>query len=255
MKEQTILVHGILVHYTMAGQGPPLLILHGWGSSSHSWIAVQNFLAQQGYQTVCPDLPGFGKTLPPNDVWGVKEYADFLQHFCEELDLSQFVLAGHSFGGQVAVQYAVSWPEKIKKLILVAPAAIRRNKGLISVLVHYAAKAVRVMLYGIPFKAFRDKARTFLYLAIGRRDYIEALGVMKDVFQKVIHEDMSSLLPAIQAPTLLVWGDKDALVPLEHGYYMKQQIPNTRLEILANVHHAPNLEVPAKLTAVITTFL
>ena len=91
MREETIEIHGTRVNYKTAGDPPPpeasdgrrgaILILHGWGSSSDSWIEVQKNLVQYGYNVVVPDLPGFGKTTPPAEVWGVEDYANFVFSF------------------------------------------------------------------------------------------------------------------------------------------------------------------------------
>ena len=130
MLEKTVLVDGFQVHYKQMGEGRPLLILHGWGSSSDSWVRVQEMLAAKGYQVIVPDLPGFGKTQAPHTVWGVEEYAEFMNRFTEELGLEKFILAGHSFGGQTAIQFAVDHPGKLEKLVLIAAAGVRRTPGV-----------------------------------------------------------------------------------------------------------------------------
>ena len=192
MKEKTLRIQNREVHYKIAGEGPAIFILHGWGRGSDSWAEVQEKLAEAGYKVIVPDLPGFGKTSPPETIWGVKEYADFAMEFIKKLGADTFFLLGHSFGGQVAVKFAASYPEKLEKLILCAPAAIRKEPGLKEVFITYVAKMGNFVLFFIPIEGLRQFARNVFARIIGRSDYLQAPGIMRKVMQKVIREDLST---------------------------------------------------------------
>ena len=174
MIEKKVSVNGREVNYKIAGQGQTILILHGWGSSSDSWLKVQNALVRQGMQVYSIDLPGFGKTHPPEIVWGVKEYADFIKSFVDTVKLFNFILLGHSFGGQVASMYALLYPQTIKKLVLCSAAAIRRSRRRRDVLIQFFAKFIGIWLYLVPFDDLRSNIKSFLYMRMKRGDYLRA---------------------------------------------------------------------------------
>src|SRR3989338_2017308 len=105
----------------------PIIILHGWGSSSKRWERVRESLERKGCKVFVPDLPGFGENPPPLNPWSVEDYVEWVKDFSEKNNLTDFVLVGHSFGGGVAAIFAAKYPQKIEKLVLVAAAIIRRK--------------------------------------------------------------------------------------------------------------------------------
>src|SRR3989344_5496517 len=254
-QEQTIKLKDISVNYKIAGQGPVILILHGWGSSSDSWFGVQEILVGKGFCVIVPDLPGFGKTQAPATVWGVGEYAEFIHEFARKLGLEKFVLIGHSFGGQAAIQFAVEHPEKTEKLVLVAAAGVRRTPGVFKKLVAAAAKLVSFLLYLVPSQDLRNNIKHAIYMAIRRRDYVRTQGIMRDVFKLVITQDLTAKFSKISVPTLIIWGDKDELTPVQDAYLMHELIRNSKLEIIGGGKHALNFQMPDKLSEVIWSWL
>jgi len=254
MREETIEIHGTRVNYKIAGEGRPLLILHGWGSSSDSWVEVQKNLVQVGYKVIVPDLPGFGKTEPPIEVWGTIEYAEFVSQFAEKIGMQRFVLLGHSFGGQVAIQFAVQYTQKLEKLILVTAAAVRRQTGLRGKILKYMAKIVAVLIYIFP-PNLKNNIRNFGYKILRRRDYIKTYGVMRDIFKKVIHEDLSPHFSKVRIPTLIIWAEKDKMTPLEDAYIIKEAISNSSLEIIPGKGHNLHSEAPKELSEIVHMYI
>src|SRR3989338_1106274 len=237
-----------IIFYKEAGQGVGFVILHGWGSSSDRWEKIGDLLAEQGYHVIIPDLPGFGKTAAPESVWGVQEYAEFVRKFVEQIGLQRFVLAGHSFGGQIAVQFAHLFPEKTEKLVLMGAAAVRRKlswkrKGIV-----VCAKIIGVCLYVIPSEKLRLKVKQRLSLAIGRKDYARAHGRMRDIFRKVTQEDLRDILAKVKTPTTLIWGAKDQATPLADGKLMAEIMPQAVLRVIPEGTHALNLQMPECLS-------
>ena len=92
MEEKQILVNNLKVNYKIAGEGPAILVLHGWGGSSGSWNRLQEILAQKGYQVVIPDFPGFGKSVTPREPWSLQNYTEFITNFIQQLKLENFYL-------------------------------------------------------------------------------------------------------------------------------------------------------------------
>ena len=252
MEEQTITIDGLVVNYKTAGNGQPLLILHGWGGSSDSFLEIQSSIAEMGYCVVSIDMPGFGKSSPPPFAWGINEYADLVLAFVEKLQLKRFVLLGHSFGGQTAIKFASQHPDKIDRLILIAPSAMRKKPGLIKQIIVHMTKAAGFV---IPFEGLRYNLKRVLYKILDKRDYLKAQGIMKDVFQKIILDDMSSLISSIQAKTLLIWGDKDDHVSLSDGNSMAENMPNAELHVISGAKHSPHLTHFEQVQDIIKKFL
>src|SRR3989338_6126457 len=119
-------VKGQNVHYREWGNGNiTLFLLHGWPADSSDYSRLGQLLAQSGYRVIVPDFPGWGKTPPPVSPWTVSDFRDWFHQFHEELQVKKFVLFGHSFGGRVAIKYAIKYPYEVQALILCATAGIR----------------------------------------------------------------------------------------------------------------------------------
>ena len=132
MTEQKVLVKNLEINYKVfeeAGfvRNNVLLIVHGWGSSSDRWSKIGQEIAENGFRVIIPDMPGFGKSETPKTPWDFNSYVGFVEEFTKTLNLENFYLLGHSFGGAVAVKIAIDVPQKINKLFLVACSCIRKR--------------------------------------------------------------------------------------------------------------------------------
>lgn len=231
----------------------PILILHGWGwpISSPQWAKVRGLLEAAGYAVFLPDLPGFGQTSPPKEPWTIDDYVEWVKNFCEQNNLSQVFLLGHSFGGSIATKFTIKYPERVRKLLLVDSAAIRRKR-----LKKEIQKMVAHFLNRFSFLPFYNVVRKVAYRTLFRNsDYLLTEGVMKETYLKVLGEDMSDIFSKISVPTLLVWGEKDGITPLAHAYFMQEKIPGAQLYIIPNVRHNPHREAPETLVKKILEFI
>ncbi|PIP25191.1 MAG: hypothetical protein COX34_00095, partial [Candidatus Nealsonbacteria bacterium CG23_combo_of_CG06-09_8_20_14_all_36_12] len=157
-----------------------ILILHGWGwpVSVHQWIRVKELLEKEKFKVIVPDLPGFGENPPPSQPWTISDYAEWVKDFCEKNEISQFFLLGHSFGGSVAAKFSVKYPEKVRKLILVDSAGIRRKR-----LKKELLKATAHIINIFSFLPGYNLVRKIAYKTIFRRsDYLLSVGIMKDTY-------------------------------------------------------------------------
>lgn len=236
-----------------------ILILHGWGSSSKNWSSVKKFLEEGGLKVYNPDLPGFGKSPAPKKPWAVDDYVSWVESYCKKTKLTKFFLMGHSFGGGIAVRFASLHPDKVERLILVDPAIVR-----VRTLKYYlgvtAAKAGNIVL-SVPFFSWlKPLLRRVMYKLLGTRDYQKldlesTASSMKETFKKVVEEDLSKYLPAVEARTLVVWGEDDNITPIRQGYFINAKLPNSRMEIIKEARHGINLEFPDVLSEKVLKFL
>ncbi len=243
-----MIIKGLKINYKTLGEGRPLLILHGWGSRSDNWQKVGELLANNGVKVIIPDLPGFGQSDKPQTSWNLDEYCDFVEEFVKNLGLERFSLSGHSFGGALAVKCGLKFPEKIDKLFLVGAACFRR-KAFRKKLFYIIAKIFKVFSF-LPFYSSIRKA--FYKFIVRKSDYSYADGIMKDVYLKIIKQDLLDVLSRIQISTIIIWGEKDKIKKIKEARLIKEKIQNSKLEIISDVGHSPHLETPGKLAEIIS---
>lgn len=247
-------IGGLKVYYTVRGQGPAVFLLHGWGGSSKSLEELQRELAEFGFKVYALDLPGFGQTPPPSRAWSVGDYAQLVRAFVEEQDEREFFLFGHSFGGRVAVKLASFKPVGLKKLVLCGAPVIREKT--VKRFVFIAAAKILGLVFGLPVLSLgRGTVRYLAYKLAGERDYYQAKGLMRDIFKNTVGENLRPCLKEIAVPTLILWGGKDRLVPLENARVLEGEIAGARLEVLENAGHGLPLREPGKAAKIIALFL
>ncbi|MFH1657250.1 MAG: alpha/beta hydrolase [bacterium] len=251
-KGEKALIRGVETHYKVLGQGRAVLVLHGWGASPDSWQSVQEILSGQGFKVICPDFPGFGQSETPTRAWSLNDYLAWLIEFIDFLKLEKPIVVGHSFGGRVAIRLSVAHPDIINKLILIGSAGIKPELSLKQAMILKMAKLGRTLF---PSEKLRSAARRVFYSFLRHKDYVNAKPVMRKTMQNVLAEDLSSLLPQIQTETLLVWGEKDRMVPLQFARIFAKEIKGSELKIIPGVGHSPQREVPQQTAAIILEFL
>ncbi|MDD5145122.1 MAG: alpha/beta hydrolase [Candidatus Pacebacteria bacterium] len=255
IKEEKVNIDGLDVNYKIAGrEGPAVLILHGWGGSSDSWLNVQKELASSGYKVINPDLPGFGKSSPPLEAWSINDYSDLVFKFSDALGLTKFFLLGHSFGGRISIRFSKLHSERIEKLILCGSAGIKGRRDIKSLMIYSAARIGNAIFTPKLFLRFKEGVRSFFYSFIRNRDYVKARGIMRETMIRVLEEDLLPDLDFIHLKTLLVWGEKDKMVPLRFAEVFKEKIGGSELRVLPKVGHSPHLECPQELTSIIKDF-
>jgi len=230
-----------------------ILILHGWGSCAKNWSQVKELLENQRYKVFVPDLPGFGENPLLQKPWSIDDYVEWVRDFCEKNELSQIFLLGHSFGGSIAMKYALKFPKDIKKLILVDPAIIR-VKNIRKETLAKIAKILKVF----SFLPFYSLARRAFYRFIVKSDYLDTERLMRETretYLRVIKEDLSPRLSDVSVRTLLIWGEKDKVTPLKDAYLIKERIAVAELKILPGICHNPQIENPALLVETVLKHL
>lgn len=231
--------------------GPAIVVLHGWGSKIERWFPLKTELEKAGFEVFLPHLPGFGQAEPPDQPWGVSDYAQWVK---EQLPENYFLL-GHSFGGRVAIKLVSQNPEGLKGLILINSAGIKTKNAFRRFVFLLLAKTGKLFFIIPPFSFFKNFAQRILYKLAGEKDYYRAKGVMKETFKKVVGEDLKADLKKIKVPTLVLWGEKDTFTSLADGRLMNQLIPNSSLSVFPNIGHDLPFKFPEKVAWSIINFV
>lgn len=247
---------GMRVHVRQTGTGPTLVLLHGSGSSLHVFDAVTDLLADR-FDVVRPDLPGFGLTGPrPDRDYSIGAYVSFLDRLLDAPE--RFVLAGHSFGGQIAWTYALAHPDRLRGLVLMnatgypdkdVPLALRlaRIPALRPVLRRLGSRTATARnLAGLVGPgttvddALVDRVHALMSRPGARDAFID--------FANTDHPDRSAEIASIRTPTLVLSSD------LVSGQHFARDIPDSHKVALPGVGHLMPLEAPAEVSRAITAF-
>ena len=264
---QIIDVDGLKVYYKETGpQGAPaLLLLHGFGSSLQAWDDWSLTLEQK-YRVIRLDLPGFGLTgaSPANDYSEEKDLA-ILTHFADKLGLEKFSVVGHSMGGKMAWSLAASQPERVQALVLMAPDGFPETKDIgtkpyevpaIMGLIKYVLPKYLVQKSIEPAFVQADALNDAL---VNRYfDMLRAPGVRGAILERsnqTIYTDPVPRLKAIKAPTLLIWGEKDQMIPSTNAQSYANVLSNSTTVLIPKLGHLLQEEQPEKGLAAVMQFL
>ena len=245
------------IRYFTGGQGEPLVVIHGGGGGAEGWLQSVSELCEH-YRIYVPDLPGFGDSQPMDGDHGIPEFVGFVEDFTHSLGLKRFHLVGHSIGGGIALRYAVKFPYKIAKLVLVNSMSLGKEIALwVSVLsscifcrsLGVAAAAILeavkwlVNLVYAPLKFMNPFPRASINLGAGMTTLREQAEVLVNQFSQLM------------IPTLLVWGAKDNVVPVSNAYAAAQLIPDCQLHVFEDGGHSVHREKVKEFSHLLTKFL
>ena len=223
-----------------------LVFIHGWGVNSKIFETVFYYLKDE-FNIHYFDLPGFGNT-PIEKVLTLKDYADFFYKFLKENNIKESIIVGHSFGGAVAVKLALLHPESVFKLILISASAVRQPRRQI-ILIKKIADFLKPLL--------PEKLRKLILKLLGydKTDYAQIENPkLKETFKNVISEDLSPYFSLVKMPTLVIWGENDAITPIAEGELIAKSIPGAKFGIIKNAGHFPFLENPNEFIKLIREF-
>lgn len=216
------------MNFWVSGQGQESVVyLHGWGCDGNIFAPVVERLPN--FTNYCVDFDGFGKSPPPPEKgMTVSDYAESLKAFLTERSLCHVTLVGHSFGCRVAMVLAAKYPQLVSRMLLVAPAGLRKFS---------LRRWWRVRKY--KFRKLLAKLKLALPpQSYGSEDYRNCSPAMRATFVKVVNEDLSRYAKGIKCPVLIVNGRSDAATPLAHAKRLARLIPNGELTEIDGDHYA-----------------
>ena len=239
------------INITRQGEGEPVLLLHGWGCTGEIFKHIASVLST-AYTTYSFDFPGFGASDEPTEVWGVEKYTQMVEAFVKENGIERPALMGHSFGGRVSIVFASR--NEVSRLVLVDAAGVKPNRPLKYYWKVYTFKAMKWLCNTFLPKEKAQAVIDSRRKGAGSSDYNNASPMMRAILSKVVNEDLTHLMPAIKAPTLLFWGNLDTATPLSDAKTMERLIPDAGLVVAHGTGHFSFLENQGLFTAVIKNF-
>lgn len=211
-------------------------------------------LKEKGIEALILDLPGFGIIPSPKKPWSRDDYINWVFQKVKEKKWHKFNLLGHSFGGGLSLKIANNFPERVERLILCAPAIIRRRR--LKAYLFYWLAYLGKKIFSLPgLESLQPYAEKLVYKLAGTRDYYVADGIMKETMKKLYEERLEEFLEEVKTPTLIIWGEKDDVLPVKDAYEIKEKIKNSELKIIPKAKHSPHREVPEELAEIIISFL
>jgi pimeloyl-ACP methyl ester carboxylesterase len=274
LRHEATRLHGRRISYLTAGEGPVLLAVHGIASDSQAWRAALPLLARRA-TVIAPDLPGHGASAKAPGDYSLGSLASSLRDLLVKLGHERATLVGHSLGGGVAMQFSYMFPERTERLVLVSSGGLGRSVnpllraatlpgselviaatiGPITALGRAGAAAVRRL--GLRFSPdLGEVGRGFATLADreGRVAFLDTLrSVVNFSGQRVDASDRLYLASGI--PTLLLWGERDPIIPAGHGRRAQERMPGSRLVTFADSGHFPQIDDPHRFAATVLEFL
>ncbi len=246
-----VIVDGLATEYKDEGQGPVLLMLHGWKDDMRTFDKLVGHL--KGYRIIRLDMPGFGGTEKPKRVWKLHDYVQFVSAFIHKIGIHPDALVGHSMGGRVIIKGVSGGVLKAAKIVLISSAGIAKRRTAKNSALVILAKIGKAVTLIPPFSFWRQGLRRKLYGAIGS-DYFAA-GELKDTFLNIVAEDLSEAATGISVPALLIWGRNDAHTPLSDGQRLSKLIPNAVLKVLEGAAHFVHQESAEEVAELIEEFI
>jgi pimeloyl-ACP methyl ester carboxylesterase len=267
-------LHGDLVAYRQAGRGPLVVLVHGITSDSGTWRHVMPSLARR-FTVVAPDLIGHGESAKPRGDYSLGAHASGLRDLLASLGHDRATVVGHSLGGGIAMQFAYQFPELCERLVLVDSGGLGRDVNLL-----LRAATLPGAEYVMPWLAATRLldlggilAGLLGRLGIGTADIGEvakAHGTLSDPAARAAFVDTlrsvvepggqrvsasSRLYLARHIPLLLLWGQRDRIIPVRHGIETHEQVADSRLEVFASSGHFPQLDEPTRFVEVLKDFI
>ena len=267
-------LHGQAVGYRMAGAGPAILLIHGMAGSSGTWIPVMRQLADR-YTVIAPDLLGHGASAKPRGDYSLGAHASGARDLLGVLGIERATLVGQSLGGGIAMQLAYQHPELCERLVLAGSGGLGREvSGLLRLLALPGAEYVLPAIFPRFIRRRGDALSLFLrdlgirapHLAETWRAYASLTEPeSRDAFVRTLRSVIDAggqsvsatgrLYLAAAVPSLILWGERDRIIPVAHARRAHELMPGSRLEIFENAGHFLHAEEPERFAEVLGDFI
>lgn len=268
-------LHGDRIAYQDVGSGPEtLLLLHGMAGSSQTWRAVLPQLSKR-YRVIAPDLLGHGESAKPRSDYSLGAFAVSLRDLLDELGISRVTVVGQSLGGGVAMQFVYQHPDYCERLVLISSGGLGQDVGwTLRLLSAPGAELLMPVIAPPPVVKVGNKLRSWLsaasiqsprgaemwsaYSSLSdpqtRQAFLRTLRSVVDYRGQAVSA-LNRMHLTSELPLMIIWGDQDHIIPVEHGHALDELRPGCRLEILPGVGHFPHVERPGDVVDLLDDFI
>jgi pimeloyl-ACP methyl ester carboxylesterase len=262
----------ISTEYLMAGSGPSVVFLHGIADSAHTWRWVIPVLAQN-YRVFAPSFPGFGQSDKPALPYSSEFFTRFVLAFLDALGLQRVCIVGNSLGGLVAMRLALSAPARVSALVLIGSAGLGRAVSMTMRLLSLPGMrklAAHFYTTSLGARVWESQLSLMLFARSspsGWRERVHRMALMPGYMEAVAATTASAInlrgqreilldqLSKLTVPTLVLWGDRDRIVPVRHAQAAVARLVQGRLEVLQDCGHMPQVEQPNRVVDILGDFL
>src|SRR3954447_20129724 len=268
-------LHGHRVAYRCAGEGPVIVLVHGITSTSATWERVMPRLAER-FTVLAPDLLGHGGSAKPRGDYSLGAYASGVRDLLIALGHERATFAGHSLGGGVAMQLAYQFPERCERLVLIDSGGLGSEVNLLLRMATLpgAEFVLPLLANGRVLGAGRGMGRFLGRLGLhvqtdiaemarghasladrdARAAFVHTLRTIVDPIGQRVHAN-DRLYLAEEVPFLVIWGERDSIIPVAHAHAVHERVPTSRLEIFEKAGHFPHVDEPQRFIEVLTEFI
>lgn len=247
-------IKNLNVEYIEEGEGTPVLLLHGWGSSFDVYKGIIATLKNR-CRVVALNFPGCGQSETMPEPWTLSDYCDLVLEFMQKLGLENPVMFGHSHGGRVILKMAAEKLVNPQKIVLLDSAGLIPKKSLKQ---KCRAKSFKIIKGALTLPLIRNYSQGLLDKArrhYGSADYNAAPLVLRQTMVSLVNTDLRDIIHNITCPTLLIWGENDTATPLSDAKIIESKIPDCGLCVLKGTGHYSFVEKPYEAHAIINSFI
>jgi len=267
-------LHGDRLAYQDEGQGDAILLLHGMAGSSQTWRSVIRPLSRK-YRVIAPDLLGHGMSAKPRSDYSLGAFAVLLRDLLDELGVARATVVGHSLGGGVAMQFVYQHPDYCERLVLIGSGGLGPDVGwTLRLLSAPGAELIMPIIAPQPVLTAGEKVRSWFakmgiesprggeiwnaYSSFSdaetRQAFLRTLRSVVDYRGQAVSA-LNRLNVRADIPIMAIWGERDAIIPVQHAYAALEARPDARLEVMAGVGHFPQVERPTEVVDLIDDFI
>ena len=267
-------LHGNRLAYQDEGQGDAILLLHGMAGSSQTWRSVIKPLSRK-YRVIAPDLLGHGMSAKPRSDYSLGAFAVLLRDLLDELGVARATIVGHSLGGGVAMQFVYQHPDYCERLVLIGSGGLGPDVGwTLRLLSAPGAELIMPVIAPQPVLSAGEKVRSWFakmgiesprgaeiwnaYSSFSdaetRQAFLRTLRSVVDYRGQAVSA-LNRLNVRADMPIMAIWGEQDAIIPVQHAYAALEARPDARLEVMPGVGHFPQVERPTEVVDLIDDFI
>lgn len=267
-------LHGNRLAYQDEGQGDAILLLHGMAGSSQTWRSVIRPLSRK-YRVIAPDLLGHGSSAKPRSDYSLGAFAVLLRDLLDELGVARATVVGHSLGGGVAMQFVYQHPDYCERLVLIGSGGLGPDVGwTLRLLSAPGAELIMPIIAPQPVLTAGEKVRSWFakmgiesprggeiwnaYSSFSdaetRQAFLRTLRSVVDYRGQAVSA-LNRLNVRADMPIMAIWGEQDAIIPVQHAYAALEARPDARIEVMPGVGHFPQVERPTEVVDLIDDFI